>query len=301
MSVAGDAVEDQGDDGAAEPADIEGDVPKPAFEEPEPQEPAEPQQARGPTRKERRAERAGGYAAEVARWRTEAQQERTERQKLAERFARLEGEMQASRTAAAGAAPDPVREQLRAVRTDIEKTLERMGTGDTRAVQEWHDLREREQRIISRAEAEALYKQNAPAKTDPVLDSVRARHDWLATDPDLRQIAEGNVARLVRQEKRDMSDPAIRKQTLLQAAAEVERDFQIGGGGTEPTETQKERYRGTSGQSSGAGGSNSKSMVYLTGDQKAQAESLFRDLDPDAAHKKWWEKIGKAIKDKPGK
>lgn len=299
MSVAGDGIEEggQGDSGApAEPAEIEGDIPKPAFEEPDEQPKDQPEQAARGTRKERGAARAGGYAADIVRWRNEAMKEREERQKLAERFARLEGEMQSRRSSSEPV--DPVREQLSQTRKGIEQALERMGRGDSSALNEWHDLREREQRIISRSEAAEAVKQMAPPRTDPVLSAVVARHDWLQTDPDLRQVAEGYVARLVRKEKRDMSDPTVRKQTLLQAAVEVERDFEMGGGGTEPTETQRERYRGTGGQSSGAARGDSRSMVYLTNDQKAQAEALFRNLDPEAAHKKWWQAVGKQITDK---
>ena len=295
MSVAGDAIEEggQSDEGGSEPAEptqIEGDVPKPAFEEPPEKE---PEQAARPNGKEKRNQKAGGYAAEVARWRQEAQQERQERQRMGESLARLEGEMRARAQPAA----DPVREQLRYTRKQIEQSLERMGKGDTSALEEWHNWREQEQRIISRAEAEAVAQQYRPPQVDPVLTSIVGKHEWLQTDIGLRQVAEANVERLVRLEGRDMSNPVVRKQTLLQAAAEVEREFKLGGNTSEPSDVQKERYRGTSGQSSGAGRSDSRGMVYLTADQKAQAESLFRHLDSEAAHKEWWSKIGKRILD----
>jgi hypothetical protein len=309
MSVAGEAVEDPGQSsgdsggdsgGGSEPApapEIEGDVPKPAFEEPEPAESA--QQARaGLNGKDKRNQKAGGYAAEVARWRNEALQERTERQRMAERIARMEGEMQARRTDQQQG-PDPVREQLRGVRAGIEQALARMGQGDPGAVTEWHELREREQRIISRAEAMEVARQSAPPRLDPILTAVVSRHDWLHSDPELRQIAEGYVSRLVRQERRDMSDPAVRKQTLLQAAAQVERDLDMNTTNAhEPTDTQRDRYRGLGGQTSGAGRTSNKAMVYLTADQKAQAESLFRHMEPEAAHREWWSKIGEGIRDK---
>jgi len=93
-----------------------------------------------------------------------------------------------------------------------------------------------------------------------------------------------------------MSDPSVRRQTLLQAAAEAERDLGLGDGGhAEPTDVQRERYRGVSGQSTGGSRGSGKAMVALTSDQKAQAEALFRHMEPEAAHKEWWAKVGKTI------
>lgn len=295
MSVSGESIEDPAEGGtepAVDPAppELEGDVPKPAFELPDKEEPAEPKVSA----KERHRQRGDAFAS----MRRELERERAERQKFGEQLAELRGRLDERKSANPGV--DPVVDQLKANRKAIETALQRMANGDTGAVDEWHEAREREQRLIGRAEAERVADErakNAPQPLDPVLAAVSAKYDWLQTDEDARAIAEANVRRLVRLERRDMSDPAVRKQTLLQAAAETERDLGIGGGGTEPTEPQRERFRGVAGSSSGAGRSG-KAVVSLTGDQKAQAEALFRNLEPEAAHREWFAKIGSRITNK---
>lgn len=294
MSATGEGIDDP-NEGApvADPApELEGDVPKPAFELPdkEPEEPAAPKNA-----KERHSNR--GYA--MADVRRELERERTERQRFAEQLAELRGQLSA-RPAAPTPTSSPLDDQLKSNRKDMENALDRMSRGDTAAVEEWHRAREKEQRLISRAEAEEVANErakNAPRPMDPVLAEITAKHPWLQTDEDAKAIAEANVRRLVRKEGRDMSNPVVRRQTLLQAAAEAARDLELGGEGDEPTEPRTERYRGVAGQSSGAGRSG-KTVVSLTGEQKAQAEALFRHLEPEAAHREWFAKIGARIQNK---
>lgn len=295
MSVSGEATEDPGEGDGAEPApELEGDVPKPAFELPdkEPEAPAQPKQ----TAKDRSRERGHSFAE----MRKDLERERAERQRFGEKLAELQGRLD-ERAAAVTPSDDPLKSQLRANRQVIEKALERMGRGDAGAIDEWHDALENAQRLISRSEAKAAAAEVAksvPQPMDPVLAAVSARYSWLQTDDDARAIAEANVRRLVRLEKRDMSDPAVRKRTLMQAAAETERDLELGDGGSaEPTDTQRERFRGVGGQTTGAG-RNGKTVVSLTADQKAQAEMLFRDREPEAAHREWWAKIGARIANK---
>lgn len=297
MSVSGEATdpnEGSTDGGDDSPPELEGDVPKPAFELPDKSEeptPVEPKVSA----KERHRQRGADFGS----MRRELESARSERQRMAEQLAELRGRIEA-RSAPAPAAKDAVSDQLKENRRAIENALERMGKGDTNAIEEWHAAREREQRLISRSEAQAIADEaakNAPKPLDPVLAAVAAKYDWIQTDPEARQVAEGYVARLVRQEKRDLSNPAVRKQTLMQAAAEAARDLGLGGEADEPGEAQRERYRGIAGQSSGAGRSG-KTVVSLNGEQKAQAEALFRHLEPEAAHREWWAKIGTRITNK---
>lgn len=299
MSVPGAAVE-EGQGGDSQPVEIEPDVPKPAFELPPDKEDSgddEPVTPKPGNRESRRAERRENFSEQTKRALAEAAQERVARQRMEVQIAELRGRMDAR---SSGEAADPHQSKLDDVATKIESALSRMGQGDAAAIKEWHQLRREEQTIIARRDretAQAEAARNAPVN-DPVLSAVRARYDWLDTDKDARQVAEGIVAKLVRLEGRDLSDPKIRKATLMQAAAEAERELGMGGGGTEPTETQRERFRGLGGQSTGAGRTPGRTMVALTGDQKAQAEALFRHLDPEAAHKEWWAKIGKNITNK---
>lgn len=296
MSVAGDAVPDEGgqsDDsgGSNEPPEIEGDVPKPAFEEPEPKpEPTKTSEPR-PTRREKRVD----FAQERDHWRNEASRSQTELRELRDRLARLEGRQEAER----GQQADPVQARLKDLDSQIDRALDRMGRGDQTAYTEWKQLLQEQQRFIARAEAAELAKENAknaPGPVDPVLAAVAARHSWILTNKDARQVAEGIVARLVIQEQRDMRDPTVRRQTLMQAAAEAARDLNLGEPEhTEPSEVQRERFRGVSGQSTGGSRGSGKAMVALTADQKAQAEALFRHMEPEAAHKEWWSKVGKGI------
>lgn len=301
MSVAGDAVPNEGgqnDDGgqpANEPVEIEGDVPKPAFDEPEPK-PQEKAEAKG---KMPRQERRENY--DIAKYRDRAERTERELREMRDRLARFEGQREAER-ARDDRTADPIQTRLKELDRMIDGALSRMGTGDQTAYGEWKQLLQEQQRFIARAEAAELAREqakNAPKPLDPVLAAVTARHDWLQTDPDARQIAEGVVARLVRLEKRDMSDPAVRRQTLLQAAAEVERDLGLGDAGhAEPTDVQRERFRGVSGQSSGAARGTGKTVIAMTADQKAQAEALFRHMEPEKAHREWWDKVGKTIAEK---
>lgn len=294
MSVAGDPGDDGGGSEPVEtPPELEGDVPKPTFELPEKDtpEPEAPKQ----NAKERHRER--GFA--MGEMKRELERERAERQKLSESMAELRGRMEA-RQAPANTGPTPLEEQLKANRRAIENALDRMSRGDTAAVEEWHAAREREQRLISRHEAETVAAEsarNAPKPMDAVLSEVTSKYPWLQSDDDARAIAEANVRRLVRRESRDMNNPAVRRQTLLQAAAETARDLELGGD-DEPTEPNRERYRGVAGQSSGAGRTSGRSVVSLTGEQKAQAEALFRHMEPEAAHKEWWAKVGAKIANK---
>jgi hypothetical protein len=295
MSVAGEATEDPGQSEGNEPAappELEGDIPKPAFELPDKEpEPEAPRQ----TAKDRSRERGQNFAE----MRKELERERAERQRFGEKLAELQGRLD-ERTAATPT-DDPLKAQLRANRKVIEQALERMGRGDSAAIDEWHEALENAQRLISRSEAKAAAAdivKSVPQPMDPVLAAVTSKYSWLQTDEDAKAQAEGVVRRLVRLEKRDMSDPAVRKRTLMQAAAETERDLELGdGGSTEPSDTQRERFRGVGGQTTGAGRSG-KTVVSLTADQKAQAEMLFRDKEPEAAHREWWAKIGQRIANK---
>lgn len=300
MSVSGEATEDPQDSGNEPDSqpELEADVPKPAFELPDSRE--EPTQPAAPRTsiKDRHRERGIGYAQEARQLRQDLEKERQERQRFAEQLAEMRGQLAERRTPASGS--DPLADQLKENRKAIENALERMGRGDTQAVQEWHEAREREQRLISRAEAQAVAAEtakNAPRPLDPVLASVAAKYNWIQTDEDARAIAEANVRRLVRLEGRDMTNPAVRKQTLMQGAAEAERDLGLGDGTAETNDTHRERFRGIAGQSSGAGRSG-KTVVSLNGEQKAQAEALFRHLEPEQAHREWWSKVGAKIVNK---
>lgn len=281
-----------------EPPEIEGDVPKPAFEEPAEAPKPEPQAARNgngaPNNRGPRAERRREYDGKLNGWREEATRAQSEVQRLREEFARFRGEQEALQRQNQ---TDPVQAKLADNKKRIEAALDRMGRGDNTAMEDWHAARMEEQRIIARNEAETFAKENAknaPKPLDPILQAVTAKHDWLLTDHDARQIAEGVIARLVRTERRDMSDPGVRRQTMLQAAAEVARDLHLGDpGNTEPSDVQRERYHGVSGKTTGAG--EGKTVVSMTSDQKAQAEALFKYMEPDAAHKEWWLKVGKKI------
>jgi len=196
MTVAGDAIPNEGgqtdDGGSNEPPEIEGDVPKPAFEEPEPKpEPAKAGEARQLTRKEKRVD----FAQERDRWRNEATKSQSELRELRDRLARLEGAREAER-ARQTESPDPVQERLKDLDRQIDGALARMGNGDKEAYAEWKQLLKDQQRFIARAEASELAKEqakNAPGPVDPVLAAVTARHDWLLTDKDARVYAEGLV------------------------------------------------------------------------------------------------------------
>lgn len=299
MSVAGDATEEGGQEGGGEePVELEPDLPKPAFELPDkPEEPAQPKL----TGKEKHRQRGEGYSQQAQRFQAEAAEARREQQQLREQLAELRGRVDAGADQQRQNGVDPYQAKLKNVERGIENALVRMGNGDDSARAEWHELRREEQRLISRHEAEENAREvaaRAPRPQDPVLASVTARYDWLMTDADARAIADGHVRRLVRLEKRDMSDPQVRKATLIQGAVLTERELGLGGGGNEePSDTQRERYRGIGGQSTGASRSG-KTVVALNGDQKAQAEALFRHLEPEAAHKKWWENVGAKITNK---
>jgi hypothetical protein len=298
MSVSGEATEDPQEGNEPEsPPEMEGDVPKPAFELPDSRE--EPTQPAAPRTGKSHRERGIGYAQEARQLRQDLEKERQERQRFAEQLAEMRGQLAERRAPAAGS--DPLTEQLKENRRAIENALERMGRGDAQAVNEWHEAREREQRLISRAEAQSVAAEaakNAPRPLDPVLASVAAKYNWIQTDDDARAIAEANVRRLVRLEGRDMTNPVVRKQTLMQGAAEAERDLGLGdGSSTDANDTHRERFRGIAGQSSGAGRSG-KSVVSLNGEQKAQAEALFRHMEPEQAHREWWAKIGAKIANK---
>lgn len=297
MSVAGDAVPNEGgqsdEGGSNEPPEIEGDVPKPAFEEPEPK-PA-PTETKGQNgERAPRRERMEKYQE----WKGQALRYEQELREMRDRVARMEGERAAERTRQ-DQAPDPIQARLKDLDSQIDRALDRMGRGDQTAYGEWKQLLQEQQRFIARAEAAELAKEqakNAPGPVDPVLAAVAARHSWILTNKDARQVAEGIVARLVIQEQRDMRDPTVRRQTLMQAAAEAARDLNLGDPEhTEPSEVQRERFRGVSGQSTGGSRGSGKAMVALTADQKAQAEALFRHMEPEAAHKEWWSKVGKGI------
>lgn len=277
------------------------DAPTPAFEV-KPDEPA-PAPAGGEPRKtkaERRAERGEGYAQEAARLRQDNAAQLAENRRLGEMIANIQGQLQARQQQ--GGNVDPRAAQLHGLRAKIEQTVARMGTGDAAAVSEWHDLREQEGNLIAdmRFDRRASELQaNQPKPLDPILATVAAKHDWITTDHEARQYAEGQVAKLVRQEKRNMQDPAIRRATLLEAAAITERDLGIGGAPAAPSESQRQRYQGTTGSAGGAGqGAQGGQMVGLSSDQRALAQGMFRHLEPEQAWQEWWKQIGSKIKNK---
>lgn len=278
-----------------EPTTIEGDVPKPAFEiKPEEEAAAAPKK---PSKADRRAERGEGYAQEAARLRAEGESQRAENRRLAEQIAHIQGQLQASQRPAV----DPGHARLDQISEQIDQAIIRMGTGDAAAKAEWTNLRREEARIIARMEASGLAQEaqaNQPRPLDPILAHVASKHDWITTDPEARQYAEGIVAKLVRQEKRNMQDPTIRRTTLLEAAAIAERDLGINGATPAPTEAQQQRYMGTSGANTGAGTGGRGTVVALTEFQKGLAHSMFREDTHEAAERKWWDKIGQGIKNK---
>jgi len=274
------------------------DAPKPAFEV-TPAEPAAPAGAEPrKTKAERRAERGEGYAQEAARLRQDNAAQQAENRRLAEQIANIQGQLQAQQRPNI----DPRAAQLHGMRAKIEQTVARMGTGDAAAVNEWHELRAQEAELIAdmRFDQRASQLQaNQPKPLDPVLATVAAKHDWITTDHEARQYAEGQVAKLVRQERRNMQDPAIRRATLLEAAAITERDLGIGGTPAAPSESQQQRYRGTTGSAGGAGQSAAGGqMVALNDMQKALAQAAFRHLEPEQAWREWWTKIGAKIQNK---
>lgn len=281
-----------------EPTTIEGDVPKPTFEI-KPEEPSEGAAAPKKSKAERRAERGEGFAQEAARLRAENERHVADNRRLAEQIANIQGQLQAGRQNE----PDPNQARLNAIATKIEQTVARMGKGDADAVNEWHDLRREEARIIARMEAAGTAREiqaNQPRPLDPVLAHVAAKHDWITTDTEARQYAEGIVAKLVRMERRDMNNPQIRRATLLEAAAIAERDLGINGAATAPTEAQQQRYTGTSGANAGAGTGRGQ-VVALNDVQKGLATAMFRNLEPEAAYREWWKQIGAKIPNSPNK
>ena len=275
------------------------DAPSPAFEvkadEPATSPAAEPRK----TKAERRAERGQGYAQEAARLRQESIAQQAENRRLGEMIANIQGQLSARQT---GQNIDPRAAQLHGMRSKIEQTVARMGTGDAAAVAEWHELRAQEADLIADMRYDQRRSQdqaNQPKPLDPILATVAAKYDWITTDHEARQYAEGQVAKLVRQEKRNMNDPAIRRTTLLEAAAITERDLNMPGATAAPSESQRQRYQGTTGSAGGAGqGAQGGQMVALNDEQRALAQAAFRHLEPKQAWEEWWKQIGAKIRNK---
>ena len=263
--------------------------------------PAEPK----PSRAERRAARGADYAEEARQARAEREQERAERQRLAVELAELRGRVSAGEQGK----PDPTEVALEAVAKRIEGAVSRMGSGDAAAVNEWHQLRREETRLLAKQEAEAAGKsveervtQRMPQQMDPRQAALYAEFPSLQDDADFRQVANGKVATLVRLEKRNMENPAIRFATLREGAALAARELGIGGDERRaPTARDRERVSGTGSGDSGAG--QGKTTVHLTEAQtklaRAHANSLGKgELTQEQANVMWWKNVGHKIANK---
>lgn len=245
------------------------------------------------SRAERRAERGADYAAEAREARRIADEERQARHALELKVAALEGRVSAN------PGPDPNQAALDDIARRIENAVARMGQGDDSARAEWHQLRREEAKIIGRMQAEETSRaveeritKAIPKPADPRMAALQA--EFPLDDPEFRAVAEGEVAKIVRRERRDMNNPQIRFATLREGAALAARELGIGGHERKaPTEVERGRVAGTGSGDSGAGGGGK--TVHLTSQQMKMAEQLFRNLQPAEAHVKWWKEIGSKI------
>lgn len=285
-TVADDTTTDETEEGAAE-EQPETDV---AAAAPDAAAAAEARE----TRRERRANAFAEMKREAAESRAALDAERQERQRLAEQFAEMRGRMDAQRDA--GPKPEDVeKDRLKAIRGEIEEQLRLCSEGKA-TMDRYHDLEEERQEIIASRNARKAWQENEKNRPDPRVEAARSsleeQFPWLATHPQARQTADGYINLLAAKG----SDPRSMA-TWKAACALAAKDWKLGGGGSVPSDGQKKRYGGVSGNE-GQGGGGESTSGRMSEEDKKIAEARYGDLSPEQAHAKWQKKIGSKMAQK---
>lgn len=145
-------------------------------------------------------------------------------------------------------------------------------------------------------------KQPAPRQATPpnaILQRIVGEFPWLDTDSGDHAaiaLANGYVARLVKQEKRNMQDPQVRYTTLRQGAAMAAKDMgypvgdNVGG-----TTNGRERVAGSGGRGGNQGASDSDLSSLPAADVLAAAKIMYPNDDDALAVKKWKGNAGRHL------
>lgn len=193
---------------------------------------------------------------------------------------------------------DPFIAKKKALDVRWEKVVARLDK-DPSAAEEFREL-QMEYGSLG-AEREYTRRQaDAPRPPNPLAQTLFVEFPWLHPehgDPEARAMVNGETAKLVRKEKRDMSNPQVQFHTLRQAAALVAKEIgypiPMGYEGNGAS-NGRERVANTGGRSGGGGGGDGADpFVGRESDIEAAATILYPQLDKPAAIAKWKATVGK--------
>jgi hypothetical protein len=193
--------------------------------------------------------------------------------------------------------PDPIAEKRKALNDRYEKVVARLDK-DPSAGQEFRELMAEYGRLGAEEVAAQQPARQQASQPDAILQRIVGEFPWLDGDSGDRAaiaMANGHVARLVKQEKRDMRDPQVRYTTLRQGAALAAKDFGYPVGTDFPAANGKDRVAGTSGRGAAPGGGGPADFAGMDADIEAAAKIMYPNDEPAAAVKKWKSNAGRHL------
>ena len=119
---------------------------------------------------------------------------------------------------------------------------------------------------------------------DPAMQAERqyidARFPWLEGSQEAQALADGRMRVLTK------SGRPANRETAMEAITWAGQKLGLGGGGTVPTNGQRQLYSGIpSGE--GAGGGDSRKTIKMGRDEEALARAAYSHLEPKQAYKQW--------------
>lgn len=227
--------------------------------------------------------------------RQELGRERQARQQREVELAEWRGRVEAARSAQP--AEDPYESRLTDLRDKAERHLGAASTaGDKetarkelaayhRAMEDIADVRA--EKHVQQARQEWAQSQPDMA-TQAVAADLGAEFKWLRNNASARAVADALINDMINEGHPNGYE------TYRAACAQAAQILKLGGDAP-PTNGASKRYSLVPAKHGAGAAGGEQSMGAMQDFQKKIAETMYPDLESDAAHKKWWNEIGKKV------